>query len=159
VSLPQGGNPNFPSVKVGLMARGSLGNGSAAVAVFFAANRGIHAFGRPLDGYNLGDERAGATPGLRQQAAVQVAKTPAPGGNWLLQPVWFKLVVNANSWTPYTSIDGGKTWQVAGAPQVLYFVGAWVGVFAASGNAKTVQAVFDNLSGFAPSTRVVIGTL
>jgi multiple sugar transport system substrate-binding protein len=161
VSLPKGGTlSNFPTAKVGLMARGSLGSGSAAVAVFFAANRGLHAFGRPLDGYNLGDERAGSSPGLEAQAAVQVAKTPAAGGNWLLKPIWFRLVVDANVWTPYTSLDGGQTWQMAGTPQTVYFAGAWVGVFAASGSAKQeLQAVFDHVTGFSPSTRVVIGTL
>ncbi len=161
VSLPKGGKlNNFPTAKIGLIAQGSLGDNSAAVAVFFGANRGIHAIGRPLDGYNLGDERptsTTATTGLLGQKTVQVASTPPAGGNWLLKPVWFKLQLQNNIWTPYTSLDG-RTWAMAGTPQLVEFVGAWVGVFATSANSKQqIQAVFDHISGFAPTTKMNLG--
>lgn len=160
VALPRGGAlSNFPTAKVGLMARSSLGSQAAAVAVFFAANRGLHAFGRPLDGFGLGDERSGASPGLLGQASVQVPRTPPAGGNWLLRPVWFRLTVDANVWTPYTSLDG-RTWSVAGRPQWVEFVGAWVGVFATSASeTQALEAVFDSAAGFQPDTRVVVGSL
>jgi len=68
--------------------------------------------------------------------------------------VWFRLQLMNNIWTPYTSLDG-STWTMAGTPQLVEFVGAWVGVFATSANAKQqIQAVFDHISGFAPTTQV-----
>jgi ABC-type glycerol-3-phosphate transport system substrate-binding protein len=162
VSLPKGGKlNNYPTAKVGLMACSSLGDSAAAVAVFFGANRGVHAIGRPLDGFNLGDERPTsptAATGLLGQNVIQVTKTPAAGGNWLLKPVWFRLQLMNNIWTPYTSLDG-STWTMAGTPQLVEFVGAWVGVFATSANAKQqIQAVFDHISGFAPTTQVNMGS-
>lgn len=161
VSLPKGGAlHNAPTAKVGLLAQGSLGDQSAAVGVFFAASRGVHAIGRPLDGYGLGDERPAAVTtatGLLGQNVIQVAKTPAAGANWLLKPIWFKLSVVNNIWTPYTSLDG-SAWAMAGTPQLVEFVGAWVGVFATSGTTtQQIQAVFDHLSGFTPSTQVRMG--
>lgn len=164
VSLPKGGQI-AGGAKVGLMARSSLSNAAADVAVFFAADHGIHALVRPIDGDLMSEEMASsasATTGLMGLQTVQVAATPPAGGNWLVRPIWLRLDLNGNVWTPYTSLDG-KNWSIAGIPRLLAeFVGAWVGVFATSHcdfsvPHQYIRAVFDHVSGFAPTTAVQIG--
>lgn len=149
-----------PGVKVGLMARASLSDNAAAVAVAFSTNRGVHAWGRAVDGLAIGDERPAspdAPTGLVGVSVLQSGQPPAVGANWLTKPLWLRLVLDVNRWTPYTSWDG-KTWTAAGIPQVVEFAGAWVGVFAGNrwGGAP-LQAVSDHLRGFSPDTAVQIG--
>ena len=148
-----------PGVKIGLMARASLSDYAAAVGVAFSSKRGIHAWSRPVDGLALGDERPTAltaASGLIGASALQVA-APAVGANWLLKPVWFRMTLEVDQWTPYTSLDG-QTWTQAGQPLVVEFAGAWVGVFAANHyGGVPLTAAFDGLSGFAPARGVQIG--
>lgn len=143
--------------KVGLMARDTLGSTAASVGLEFALGRGLHYHERALDGDPLFvDNHAGTSPGLLAQSAVQRSSV-APGGDLLLQPVWLRLVLNVNEWTPYTSLDG-LHWVAAGAPTPVEFLGAWVGLFASSHTAgKQIVAVFDRVSGFRPDTFVQIG--
>jgi len=150
VSLPDGGGlPN--ACKIGLMARANLSSQAAAVAIWFGGNRGVRVFGRAVSATEMADSGAAGNP------SVQVAGSPPAGGNWLLKPGWFRFVLLDNVWTPYYSFDG-KSWTQAGPGQAVWFVGAWVGVFASSHQrGTTVEAVFDKLTGFQPATRVQIG--
>jgi ABC-type glycerol-3-phosphate transport system substrate-binding protein len=155
VLLPKGGALHqYTTAKVGLMARSSLSDGAADAAVAYAAYRGVHTVSRPLIGVNS----AGAGSGIAS-AAVQVSATPAAGANWLVKPLWLRLNVDGNVWTAYASFDG-KTWTAVAKPMTVEFVGAWVGLFATSANTgQTLEAVFDQVTGFSPSTHVRIGSL
>jgi hypothetical protein len=146
--------------KIGLMARDSLGSEAASVGLEVAMGRGVHFHVRPLDGTNLGDNRpASATQatGLIGSAVI-LANDAKPARNYLLKPVWLKLVLDADLWTPYTSLDG-VTWTQATPPAGVQFVGAWVGLYATSHSpGHQIVATFDHVSGFAPDTFVQIGT-
>jgi ABC-type glycerol-3-phosphate transport system substrate-binding protein len=148
-----------PGVKIGLMARASLAESAASVAVAFSSKRGVHAWGRPVDGLALGDERPTAltaADGLIGAAVLQSA-APAVGANWLLKPVWFRLRRDIGTWVPYTSWDG-TSWTVAGLPLVAEFAGAWLGLFAANhyGGVPLI-GTFDHVGGFTPSRFVQLG--
>lgn len=146
--------------KIGLMARASLGGAAASVGLEVAMGRGVHFHVRPMDGTNLGDNR----PTTDTQAtgligsSVILANDAKPAKNYLLKPVWLKLELDADRWTPYTSLDG-TTWTQANPAAGVQFVGAWVGLYATSHNpGHQIVAVFDHVSGFNPNTLVQIGT-
>ncbi len=97
-----------------------VGDNSAAVAVFFGANRGVHA---PAGRWTATTWGTSAPRPRRPRPACSARRrcrwrsTPPAGGSRLLKPVWFKLQLQNNVWTPYTSLDG-STWAMAGTPQL-----------------------------------------
>ena len=153
--------PNLsPWTKVGMMARGSLGD--AAAMVFFAATggNGIALQERPLaQGGPGGINGSTAKTGLigAQYLTLNYDK-PAP--NYLLKPVWLKLVRSGTNWTGYTSFDG-QSWVLAGSTPVE-MTSAWIGIFvtAHNGDFNNVgydRGTFDHLS-FQPTAIYQLGT-
>jgi ABC-type glycerol-3-phosphate transport system substrate-binding protein len=152
--------PNLsPWTKVGLMARGDLGD--AAAMVFFAVTggNGIALQERPLSqGSPGGINGSTAKTGLigAQYLTLNYMK-PAP--NYLIRPVWLKLVRSGTIWTGYTSIDG-KTWALAGSTPVE-MSSCWIGIFATAHNGDFNnkgydRATFDHLS-FTPTAVYQLG--
>ena len=159
---------------VGLMARSNLADAAACVCIAVVVGTGVEFVQRPADGQPVQSDGPGlnspgsiflpsggvTTPGLLAAGDVFAAKAPA-GGNVLLKPVWLRFSLNVNEWMPYVSLDG-RTWlpaNPAGDPApAVPFAGAWVGPFVSSASAgQYVTAVFDHISGFAPTTFVQIG--
>jgi hypothetical protein len=156
--------PNATSIangaKVGLMARDNLSDNAASVGLEVALGRGVHFHVRAVDGDNLGDNRPNAPtqPTGLIGAQVILADDSKPAKNYLLKPVWLKLVLDVASWTPFTSLDG-VNWTQAAPPAGVEFVGAWVGLFVTSHQSgHYIQAVFDHVTGFAPEQVFQIGS-
>jgi hypothetical protein len=151
---PAGSIPN--GAKFGLMVRGDLSDDAPSVGVEVAAGRGVHVHCQPFAGTPLADQRPGASAGLLPAAAI-LAPNGQPAANYLLRPVWLRLVRQVGSWTAYTSLDG-KTWLQAGTSVGAEMMGVWVGIYAtAHAGGDLVRATFDNLEGFAPDTFVRLG--
>ena len=146
--------------KVGLMARGDLSNAAASVGLEVSAGRGVHFHVRPESGMPLVDQRptsVNAETGLIGSAVI-LADDSKPAANYLLRPVWLKLVLAVDRWTAFTSLDGAH-WSQAGQPVVAKFVGAWVGLFATSHQSGAyVRATFDHVTGFLPSVVVQLAS-
>jgi multiple sugar transport system substrate-binding protein len=148
----QGATTLPAGAKIGLMARASLSNSAAMVAILFAGDHGVLAHDRPLDDLNFNP-----VLGIVPASAVQ-ASAPPVGGNWLLKPIWFRLVLSGTTWRFFWSWDG-QAWTQAAGQQEVDWVGSWVGLFATSHSATAeVEATFDHLAGFGVSTVVQIGT-
>ncbi len=151
------GGPIQNGCKIGLMARGELTTEAVDASVEAAMGRGVHAESRPVQASSMGDQRAGATPGLLQAAGL--LHNPAnKHANYLVKPLWLRLVQDVNHWSAYTSLDG-HTWLQAGLTMGIEAVSVWVGIFVAPNDADTahhVQASFDNLS-FTPTQSYQIG--
>ena len=149
--------------KVGLMARGDLSDDAAMVLVCASGAHGVFV-----------DARQG--PGIA--AAQQGPLSPAPKTgligakyltkpntakhhNYLLRPVWLRLVRSGGSWQAASSLDG-KTWVKAGSAVQPGMAGCWVGIFCLSHNGSfggkgRIVATFDHLS-FTPHVEVQLGT-
>ena len=162
--------PTNHAIKVGIMARGSLS--TSVATVFLSVNTtGTHLGNRPADGGNWGDGPITHIPAGYAKNGVYAGNvllrpmgTPAPGGNWLIKPIWLRLAVNIDQWTGYTSLDG-KTWTEMVAPNqsspvvvTIPPIGVWVGLAVTSSNqGEYIAATFDNVSGFTPDTFVQVG--
>jgi len=84
----------------GLMVRGDLSTLGTFAAVYMAVGRGLHAESRVIAATNNVDQRAGTAPGLLAAAGlVQNGGTNA--AQYLLKPVWLRLVQDYNIWTAY----------------------------------------------------------
>jgi hypothetical protein len=146
--------------KVGLMARETLATLAASFGVELATGRGVHVHARPVDAGNFLDQKPGASaPGSAGLlgATGLLAADGQPSANYLLRPVWLRLVLDVNRWTAYTSLDG-RTWLQAGDPVAVEFAGAWVGLFVTSHQpGRFITATFDHVAGFVPDTFVRIG--
>ena len=159
-------NVDMPSVpngaKIGLMARATLANDDAMVGVSVNMGRGVHFFGRSLPGAAYGDQRAGVTPGLLAASAILQADTTKQT-NYLLKPVWLRLVRDGSHWQAYTSLDG-SAWQVAGTPIGAEIAGAWLGLFVTAHDGSigksglALKATFDHVTGFVPSQGYQLGS-
>jgi hypothetical protein len=147
--------------KFGLMVRGDLSDTAAELGVEVAAaagTPGIHVHAQATAGTNLGDYKPGSPPdpGLLPAAGL-LAPIGTPTKNFLLRPVWLRLVRTVGRWQAYTSLDGVH-WLVAGPSLGAEILGAWVGLYVtAHGNGNLARAVFDHVTGFVPDTFVRIG--
>jgi multiple sugar transport system substrate-binding protein len=147
--------------KIGLMARGDLSNNAAEAGVCVAMQRGVHFFARALPGSAYEDQHAGGTPGLLPPNAI-LKSGSTKQTNYLLKPVWLRLVRQDDRWTAYTSLDGSH-WQVAGTPVGVDMAGVWVGLFVTAHDGAfgksglKIQATFDHLSGFTPTQAYQLG--
>jgi ABC-type glycerol-3-phosphate transport system substrate-binding protein len=146
--------------KVGLMARSDLSNDAAMVFLAVTGGNGISLQERPTVGYVTGGETGdGGRTGL--MAASYVTRPPAqPAANYLLQPIWLKLVRQGTIWTAYTSLDGVH-WTQAGRPVAVAATSMWIGLFAtpqngAFGGKGYIRATFDHVS-FVPTAVYQIG--
>lgn len=143
--------------KVGLMARAALSTEAADVSVAVSLARGIHTEGRTISGTKQVDQTAGLTPGLLQSTNLLWSITSVRS-NYLIKPVWLRLVQQYNTWYAYSSLDG-HTWLKAGSPWTIAAAGAWVGIFVTPHDPDPkheIMAVFDQLS-FAPTAYYQIG--
>ena len=142
--------------KIGLMARGDLSDNSPAVFIDLDGPNGVHFDDRPIPGITMDHQRAGSGGLLGASGLVSGSSSPVP--NWLLKPLWLRLVRSDATWTAFTSLDGTQ-WQQAGNPvAAVQMAGCWVGLVACSNNAPhAVQAVFDHVTGFAPNMFVSLG--
>jgi ABC-type glycerol-3-phosphate transport system substrate-binding protein len=149
--------------KVGLMVRSDLSAGAATVGLEVAMSGylgGVHFSSRIFDGANNSDNRpaSAAAPSGLIGPGVLLANGSKPAKNYLLRPVWLRLVLDVDRWIPFTSLDGTQ-WTQAHPAIGAEFLGAWVGLFVTSHQSgHYIQAVFDNVSGFRPDTFVQIGT-
>ncbi len=106
-------------------------------------------------------QHAGGTPGLLQPSAI-LRSGSTKQANYLLKPVWLRLVRQDNRWSAYTSLDGSH-WQAAGTPVGVDAAGVWVGLFVTAHDGSfgksglKIQATFDHLSGFAPTQGYQLG--
>jgi hypothetical protein len=142
--------------KFGLLALGDLSSAPANVGVEVAAGRGLHFHGVPFAYGAMGDQHAGSAPGLFAASAV-LRPDASPAANYLLRPVWLKLVRDVTRWTAFTSLDG-VTWLPAGIGTGAQMAGCWVGLYVtAHGAGDLVRATFDHVQGFSPNTFVRIG--
>jgi hypothetical protein len=82
--------------------------------------------------------------------------------NYLLRPVWLRLVRAAGLWTAFTSLDGVQ-WEQAGNPVGVNAAGVWVGLFATAHDSALgksglqLQATFDHVEGFLPQLAFQLG--
>jgi maltose-binding protein MalE len=151
-----------PWASAGLMVRGDLGDRAATLVFGATAGRGLCLGVRPLEEADLAVETPG--PVVRPTGLVSAAFLTrglnlwAP--NYLLQPIWLRLVRQGVRWTAYSSWDG-RTWTQAAPPVVLAVASAWVGLYACAHNADFgdrfyVRAGFDHVS-FRPERAYVLG--
>ena len=143
--------------KVGLMARAALSSQAADASVAVSLDRGIHTEGRTVAGMKQVDQTAGLTPGLLQPVNL-LTSTKSVQKNYLLKPVWLRLVQRYNTWYAYSSLDG-RTWLKAGSPWTIAAAGAWVGIFVTPHDPDVkhkIVAVFDQVS-FTPARFYQIG--
>ena len=150
-----GGDPST-GAKVGLMARGDLSGSCPIMTVAAAINRGVHVWNRPLPEVQVTDESGFGGPAVLPATGLLLPRTTSPQPkNYLLHPVWFRLVRDAITWTAYTSPDG-KAWAVAGTAAALEMAGCWVGIWGSNNGGNNVSVVFDNLS-FTPTAFYQVG--
>lgn len=152
-------NTLHDGAKIGLMVRGDLSDNAPSLGVEVSAGRGIHAHVRTAPGGSIGDQRPGVSwndQGLLPAKGL-LADDTKPAKNYLLRPVWLRVVREVNRWVCLTSLDGAH-WMPAGPPFATQILGAWVGLFVSAHNSGSlVQATFDQLQGFTPDTFVRIG--
>ncbi len=142
-----------------LMARASLEDTAAYIAVGVNAGHGAAVWVRPAQGLptrswvGLG---APGTGGVTQYHGQ-------PKDNVLTMPLWLKLERRDATWTGWMSADGRK-WTPVGPSLNLPFAGCWIGVFASAhdGSAgfkagQTVQVTFPECDP-QPSLGVQIGS-
>ncbi len=149
--------------KVGLMARGDLSDDAAMVLVCASGDHGVFVDSRQVPGTSASQQGPLSPAPKTGLIGAQYLTKPntAKHHNYLLRPVWLRLVRAADSWQPASSFDG-KTWTKAGAALRPGMAGCWVGIFCASHNSSfggkgRIAATFDRLS-FTPSTQVQLGT-
>ena len=160
-------NVNCPHLsqwaKIGLIACGDLSDIASAVAI--AATGGNGVYQQVQVAPSLGWTNQGAPSPTTQVGLVAPAFLTVPNlqkvANYLLRPIWLRLVRAGLIWSSFTSRDG-ITWAAAGPRVTVEMGGAWIGVFATSHNNSfngkgTVKATFDHLS-FPATTVVQIGT-
>lgn len=152
VSMPQ----LNPGGKVGLMARGDLSDEAPLASIEISLDRGLHSMVRPQPAMAMADQRAGSLPGLVAAADI-LHPSASKQANYLLRPVWLRLVQDVNVWTAYTSFDG-RTWRVASSAMALQAAGVWVGVFVTPKDpvGHAIRGTFDHLS-FNPTDDVQVG--
>jgi hypothetical protein len=141
------------------MARANLGDAAPWAALEVALGRGVHFQARQVAFNGPSDQRPaspGAASGLVGANALLRDNTK-PAANYLLRPIWLRLVLDVDQWTAFTSWDG-RTWTPAGSPVLCAFVGAWVGLCVTShASGKFITATFDHLEGFSPAMVVQVG--
>ena len=149
-------NVNCPHLsqwaKVGLLACGDLSDQAVGVALEVTGGNGIVTQAQILPGVGWQTQTpssVNATSGLIGATVLTAANTK-PAANYLLRPVWLRLVRDGLTWTAYTSVDG-KTWTQAGNQLGVEMGGAWVGLFATSHNSSfsghgLIRAQFDHVS-------------
>lgn len=162
-------NVNSPTylssgASAGLAIRTDLSPSAREAALVVASNRGVHWKARPVAGLGLKDQRPRNYPGtglLLPQGLLHDGHKPH--ANYLIRPVWLRLVRHGQVWTAFTSLDG-TTWMQAGLPVGLLVGGVWVGLFVTPRDSNlgnkpyAMKATFDHISGFSPDTVVTIGT-
>jgi len=152
VSVSKVGNaPIQANTKIGLMARGDLTTEAVDCAVLVAMGRSVQAESRPVPASTMGDQGTYNTPGLLGESGGLLQDLSKPFSNYLVKPIWLRLVQDINRWTAYASLDG-VNWQQQGKTMGLEVTSVWVGVFVspAEPDNEHVQAVFDHLS-FTPT--------
>lgn len=149
---PIGGN-----AKVGLMARGDLSTEGTYAAVLLALGHGVQLSSRPIPATLSGDRGQGNTPTGLLGSTGLVGSLTAPAANYLLKPVWLRLVQDINHWTAYASLDGSN-WQMQASPVGIESASVWIGLCVSpNGSVPALQAVFDNVS-FTPDQFYQIGS-
>lgn len=131
-----------PSGMAGLMARGDLDGGAPEVTIGAKIGGGLHLWSRPMPLLRMSDQRA-------LIAASALFTSAAKPTNYLLRPLWLRLVRTAGSWTALTASDGIH-WEVQGTSVGVETLGVWVGLFATPRAAGKTTVIFDNLS-FTPT--------
>lgn len=131
--------------KIGLMIRSSLSSGAATACLDVALGHSVQFFSRPFPGSSPTDQN---TPGGGLLAGTGLlANNAKPASNYLLKPLWLKLVGTGGQWMAYTSLDG-TTWAQAGTMVLVDAEGVWVGLFVTSHDSgHFIRATFDSLVG------------
>ncbi len=138
--------------KVGLMVCGDLSDTAAAMTIEVTGGNGVFVQNQwaPQGGWAaVGPASATAPTGLLGPAVITRPNT-SKQANYLLRPVWLRLVRDGAMWSAFTSLNG-TDWSPAGAPVGLEIAGAWVGLFATAhndsfGGKGLIQATFDHVS-------------
>ncbi len=142
------------NTKIGLMARGDLSSEGAFVGVVVAVGHGVQVPERALAAGTTGDQGQGNTSNLiGATGLLQPLNKALP--NYLLKPVWLRLVQDVNRWSAFASLDG-VSWQQQGVTDGIEATSVWVGLFVAPAGAPQAQAVFDNVS-FTPTAFYQVG--
>ncbi len=149
--------------KIGLMARGDLSNDAAMVMVCASGGHGVFVDTRQSPGVSAAQQGPLSTEPKTGLIAGKYLTKPqtAKHNNYLLRPVWLRLVRGSRGWQAASSFDG-KTWANAGSPVQPQMAGCWVGIFCAAHNGSfagkgRIAATFDHL-GFTPRVEVQLGT-
>jgi ABC-type glycerol-3-phosphate transport system substrate-binding protein len=149
-------NVNCPHLsqwaKVGLMACSNLSDQAAAIAIEVTGGHGIVVQAQILPGVGWQSQTpssAMAPTGLIGPGRLTLSNT-RPATNYLLQPIWLRLVRSGLAWTAYTSFDG-RSWTQAGTTVGVEMGGAWVGLFATAHNMSfggkgLIRGQFDQVS-------------
>lgn len=158
-------NVNAPSIpngaKIGLMVRGDLSSEAPSAEIELAMGRGIHFAARSLPAAAYGDLRAGDAPGLLGASGL-LRDGGTKQANYLVKPVWLRLVRDAGRWDAFTSLDGVH-WKPAGKAGVET-AGVWVGLFvtahdgALGKSGLMIKATFDHVEGFTPTHPYQLGS-
>jgi hypothetical protein len=142
------------------MARGDLSDDAPMANLEVTGANGIAQQPRVVAGITPTNENgSGGRTGLMAPPYVTVSLSRKVS-NYLVQPIWLRLVRRGKNWIPYTSLDG-VAWTQAGSPEVVDMLGAWVGIFASDqnsdfGNKGYIRAVFDHVS-FTPTAFYQVG--
>jgi multiple sugar transport system substrate-binding protein len=144
------------NAKIGLMARGTLSSDAADAFVVVAMGHSVQFGSRPYPGTDMADQNAGSFSGMLGQSGL-LGNLSAKLANYLLKPIWLRLVQDVNIWTAFASYDG-RSWVAQGKAVGAEAAGVWVGlcVSPALPDTQHVQAVFDNLN-FTPTAVYQIG--
>ena len=160
-------NVNCPHLsqwaQVGLMAAGNLSSTAPAITLAVTGGNGVVEQVQSTDGSGWAvytPASASASSGLIGSGGVTAANTKKLS-NYLLKPLWLRLVRDGTQWTAYTSLDGSAWTEAASAAGVLA-AGVWVGLFATAHNSSfggkgQIRATFDHLEGFTPDRYVQVG--
>lgn len=145
-SIASVGGPPSSGAKVGLMARGDLSSTSPLITVAAAINRGVHVWDRGIAEIKVADQSGfGGPPVLPESGLLLPRQTSPQPRNYLLKPVWFRLVRDVEKWTAWTSFDGTH-WSQAGTTAGIQMAGCWVGIWASNNGGNDLRCVFDHLS-------------
>lgn len=144
------------NAKVGLMARSSLSTDAAIAAAVIAMARSVQFRSRSYPGTDLADQNANNSTGMLGKTGL-LGNLGTKMSNYLLKPIWLRLVQDLNIWTAYASYDGIH-WVQQGKSVGIEAAGVWIGICVSPGlpPAQHVQATFDHLS-FTPTLFYQIG--
>jgi hypothetical protein len=153
--------------KVGLLAVGDLSSDAPGIAVELTGGNGVAMQVQTDAGVGWSSTaQYGGLPSGRAAApyapSLLTKPVSAKTSQYLLRPVWLRLVRDGLSWTCWASLDG-SSWAQVGSAEGVAAEGVWVGLFATAhnasfGNQGTIRVGFDHVSGFVPNTFVQIGT-